>query len=150
MRLAPLSSLLHNWKEVSALKSRKFLGSFLLLAIAVMSGAISHRNQTLAADYSCKSSSCPNSSQCTGDRWSKTGSCSITCYKEAGAPGEIIYSGSANCGTSPDSGVGGSGGGSMEGGGCSTDWDCFAGESCNQSTGSCEAYGGGIGGLLGE
>ena len=127
----------------------KLAGTFLLLTIAAISGAISDRNQTLAADYTCKSSTCPNPSQCTGDRWSKSGACSITCYKEAGAPGEIIYSGSANCGTSPDSGGGGAGGGSIEGG-CSSVWDCFAGETCDESTGNCRAYGGGIGGLLGE
>lgn len=127
----------------------KFLTTLLLLAMAVMSGASSNRTQILAADFTCKSSTCPNPSQCTGDRFSKSGDCSITCYKDSGAPGEIVYSGSAHCGTSPNSGGGGGGGGSTEGG-CGSDWDCFAGETCDQFTGTCRQHGGnGFGGLLG-
>jgi hypothetical protein len=78
----------------------KTLVGFALLAMAAMLTSISHRNQTLAADFSCKlAATCPGIAQCTGDRWTRTGDCSINCYREAGAPGEIVFSGSANCGT---------------------------------------------------
>jgi len=78
----------------------KTLIGFVLLALAAMLTSFSHRNQTLAAGWSCKlSATCPGIGQCGGDRWMKTGECAISCFKEAGAPGELIFSGSANCGT---------------------------------------------------
>ena len=78
----------------------KTLVGFALLALAAML-TTSHRSQTLAADYSCKlNSTCPGIAQCTGDRWMRTGECSISCFRESGAQGEIIFSGSANCGAS--------------------------------------------------
>jgi hypothetical protein len=72
------------------------LGSLLLLAAIL--GSTSNRNQTSAAEFSCKSSQCPNSAKCEGDHWARS-ECAITCYRDAGAPGEIVVSGSANCGT---------------------------------------------------
>jgi len=92
-----------------------------LLLVAVMLGSVSDRNQTLAAEYSCKTSQCPNTAKCAGDYWTSTGTCSISCYKESGAPGEIVFSGSANCGTSS----GGGGEGSLffpDGGYCYDNW----------------------------
>ena len=81
----------------------KTLVGFGLLAMAAMLGSSSDRNQTRAAEYSCKlTATCPNSAKCEGDRWTRTGDCSISCYKESGAPGEIIFSGSANCGASSE------------------------------------------------
>jgi len=81
---------------------KTFVG-FGLLALAAMLGLTSDRNQILAADYSCKlTATCPGSAKCEGDRWTRTGECSISCYKESGAPGEIVFSGSANCGASSD------------------------------------------------
>ena len=78
----------------------KTLVGFALLAMAAMLTSSSHRNQTLAADFSCKlAPACTGIAQCTGDRWTRTGECSISCYKEAGAPGEIVFTASANCGT---------------------------------------------------
>ncbi len=47
-------------------------------------------------------------------------------------------------------GGGGGGGGGGESGGCWSDWDCFAGEYCDQGTGSCYEYGSGPGGIIGE
>jgi len=77
----------------------KTLVGFALFALAAMLTSVSHRNQTLAADYSCKlTATCPNSAKCEGTLWTRTGDCSISCYKESGAPGEIVFSGSANCG----------------------------------------------------
>ena len=83
----------------------KTLLSIALLAVAAMLTSFSDRNQTLASgDFTCKlSPACPGIAQCSGDRWTRTGDCSISCYKDVGAPGEIVFSGSANCGT----GVGG-------------------------------------------
>ena len=79
----------------------KTLVIFALLALAAMLASFSNRNQTLAADWSCRlSATCPGIAQCTGDRWMKTGECSISCFKESGGPGELIFSGSANCGAS--------------------------------------------------
>ena len=87
------------------------LATLLLVAMAVMFGSVSNRNRTLAAEYSCKTSQCPSIAKCEGDHWTSNGNCSITCYRESGAPGEIVYSGSANCGSSPGGGGGGGGGG---------------------------------------
>jgi hypothetical protein len=84
------------------------LATLLLVAMAVMFGSVGNRNQTLAAEYSCTTSQCPNSAKCEGDHWTRTGDCSISCYKESGAPGEIVFSGSANCGASSGGGGGGS------------------------------------------
>jgi hypothetical protein len=100
------------------------LGTLFLMTLAVMSGAVSDRNQTLAADYSCKTSQCPNTAKCEGDHWNKTGDCTIACYKDSGAPGEIVFSGSANCGTSSGGGGGGGQVGYYLGGGgyCYDNW----------------------------
>jgi hypothetical protein len=82
------------------MRRTKTLVGFALLVLAAMLASFSHRNQTLAADYSCKlSPACPGIAQCSGDRWMRTGDCSISCFKEIGAPGEVVFSGSANCGT---------------------------------------------------
>lgn len=78
----------------------KTLVGFALLTVAVMLTSFSGRNQTLAGDFSCRlSPACAGVAQCSGDRWTRTGDCSISCYKEAGAPGEIVFTSSANCGT---------------------------------------------------
>src|SRR5215213_9562810 len=84
------------------------LGTLLLTVIAIMSGAVSDRNPTLAADYSCHKATCPGIAQCSGDHWAQSGSCGVTCYKESGAPGQIVFNGSADC-SSPQSGGGGGG-----------------------------------------
>jgi hypothetical protein len=77
----------------------KTLVGFGLLVLVAMLTSISHRNQTLAADWSCRlTATCPGIAQCTGDRWMRTGDCSISCFKESGAPGELVFSGGANCG----------------------------------------------------
>lgn len=76
------------------------LGTLLLLAMTAMPGAVSNRNQTLAAEFSCQSgATCPNPSKCSGDHFTASG-CSYTCYRDSGAPGQMVFSGSANCGTS--------------------------------------------------
>lgn len=79
-----------------------------LILIAALLGWVSDRSHTRAAEYSCKTTQCPNLAKCEGDHWTKTGDCSISCYKESGVPGEIVFSGSANCGTSSGAGLGGS------------------------------------------
>ncbi len=79
------------------MKSRITILGILLVAAANLN-SISDRNQTLAAEFSCKSSQCPNSAKCDGDHWARS-DCTITCYRDTGTPGEIIFSGSANCGT---------------------------------------------------
>ena len=84
------------------------LGTLLLMAVAVMSGAVSDRNQARAANYSCHRAICPGEAQCSGDHWAQSGSCGVICYKEAGAPGQIVFNGSADC--SPPQGNGGGGG----------------------------------------
>jgi hypothetical protein len=90
----------------------KTLVGVALLAVAAMLTSFSDRNQTLAADYSCRlSPACPGIGQCGGDRWMRTGDCSISCFKESGAPGELVFSGSANCGT----GAGGRAAGDLPG-----------------------------------
>jgi len=96
-----------------------------ILTMAVISGGISNRNQTLAADFSCTTATCPGMAQCSGDHWTQSGTCQKTCYRDSGAPGQIVFSGSANC-SPPSSGSGGSGGGSSgsgsEGGYCADNW----------------------------
>lgn len=92
----------------------KTLVGFVFLAMAAMLGSINDRNQTLAATYGCKTSQCPNVAACDGDHWTKTGECTISCYKDSGTTGEIVFSGSANCGTSSGGGGGGGGGGTIE------------------------------------
>jgi hypothetical protein len=91
----------------------KILIGFGLLALAAMFTAVGDRNQTLAATYGCKTSQCPNIATCDGDHWTKTGECTISCYKDAGTTGEIVFSGGANCGASSGGG-GGGGGGTIE------------------------------------
>ena len=82
----------------------KTLVGFGLLAFAAMLGSSSDRNQTQAAEwYGCKlTATCPGTAKCEGDRWMRTGDCSISCFKESGAPGEVVFSGSANCGASSE------------------------------------------------
>jgi hypothetical protein len=82
----------------------KTLVGFALLALTAMFTSNSHRNQTLAAEYySCKlTATCPGTAKCEGDRWMRTGDCSISCFKESGGPGELVFSGSANCGASSE------------------------------------------------
>lgn len=81
----------------------KTIAGFGLLALAAMLTSSSDRNQTFAAEYSCKlTATCPGTAKCEGNLWTRTGPCSISCYKESGAPGEIIFSGSANCGDSSE------------------------------------------------
>ncbi len=87
----------------------KIFLTLVLLALVAISSAIGNRNATLAATYGCRNSQCPNIATCDGDHWTKTGECTISCYKDSGTTGEIVFSGSANCGTS--SGGGGGGGG---------------------------------------
>jgi hypothetical protein len=83
----------------------KTFAGFALLALAAMA-PIGNRNPTSAAEFSCRSSQCPNIAKCEGDRWVRS-TCAITCYRDTGVPGEIIFSGSANCGTGDGSfGVG--------------------------------------------
>jgi hypothetical protein len=103
------------------------LGTVLLLAVAVLSGGIGNRNQTQAAVFSCQGTNCPNQSSCTGDHWVQS-TCSITCYKDQGVTGQMVFSGSANCGTSAGggggTGGGGGGGGGFEGSGyCADNWE---------------------------
>ena len=82
---------------------RTFLG-LALLALAAILTSTSNRNQTFAAEwYGCRlTATCPGTAKCEGDRWMRTGDCSISCFKESGAPGELIFSGSANCGASTE------------------------------------------------
>lgn len=91
--------------------------TLVLLAMATLFGAIDNRNQTLAADFTChNTSNWPGIAQCSGDRYAQTGTCAITCYKEAGSPaGLIVANGSANCAPPPPGGGGGGGGGNLEG-----------------------------------
>jgi len=80
----------------------KTFAGFALLALAAMLTSTSNQNQTLAAEwYGCRlTATCPGTARCEGDRWMRTGDCSISCFKEFGAPGELVFSGSANCGAS--------------------------------------------------
>ena len=88
----------------------KIFVTLVLLAMAVLFGAIDNRTETLAADYTChNTSNCPGIAQCSGDKYAQTGACAITCYKEAGNPaGLIVANGSANC-APPSTGGGGGG-----------------------------------------
>lgn len=106
----------------------KIFVTLVLLAMAVLFGAIDNRNQTLAADYSCRNTSnCPGQATCSGDRYAETGACAITCYKEAGNPaGLIVANGSANC-APPSPGGGGRPGGNLE------DFDLTEGEYCAEN-----------------
>ena len=84
----------------------RIIGTLLLLTVAALLGGTLNRDQTLAAPtHSCKAgTACPNNSSCEGDTWYSNGNCAITCYKESGAPGQVVYSGSAHCGTQPNGG----------------------------------------------
>jgi len=93
--------------------------------MAVMSSAISNRNQTLAADYRCTTTNCPGQAQCSGDHWTQTGNCAISCYKDLGAPGQIVFNGSATCSPPPSGGGGGGGGGGFGGGGFGGEGYCY-------------------------
>jgi hypothetical protein len=106
----------------------KIFVTFVLLAMAVMSTAISNRNETRAAEFTCQSgTTCPNPSKCSGDHFTATG-CTYTCYKDTGVPGQIVFAGSANCGTTAGGGGGTGGGGgpvgfnNTEGTYCSENW----------------------------
>lgn len=84
----------------------KTLVVFALLALIAMLTTSSNRHQTFAAEwYGCKlTATCPGTARCEGDRWMRTGDCSISCFKESGGPGELVFSGSANCGASAGEG----------------------------------------------
>jgi hypothetical protein len=86
------------------MKRIKTLAAFALLALAAMLTSNNDRNRTYAADWhSCKlSATCPGASKCEGDHWTRTGDCSISCYKESGLPGELVFNGGANCGASSE------------------------------------------------
>jgi hypothetical protein len=84
------------------------LAILVLLAMAAMPGVIGNGDRTLAADYSCKTTTCTGTAQCSGDHWAQSGTCEITCYRDSGAPGQIVFNGSANC--SPPSSGGSSSG----------------------------------------
>lgn len=82
------------------LRKRLMIALLFLAAALLFPAAIANQDQTLAAEYSCQAgSTCPNPSKCTGDHWLADG-CKITCYKDSGTPGQIVFSGSANCGAS--------------------------------------------------
>ena len=106
------------------MKHLKTLLVFTILALAVMTGVTSNRYQTLAADFSCTTSTCPGIAQCSGDRWAQSGTCQKTCYRDTGVPGQIVFNGSANCSppSSGGSGGGGGGNGGFEGGYCADNW----------------------------
>ena len=92
------------------MKRIKILVTLVLLAMATISGAIGNQSPTLAAEFTCQNgATCPNPSKCTGDHFVASG-CTYTCYKDSGVPGQIVFSGSANCGTSTGGGGGGGGG----------------------------------------
>ncbi|HKR13795.1 MAG TPA: hypothetical protein VJT15_17145 [Pyrinomonadaceae bacterium] len=92
----------------------KIFVTVVLLAMAAMFGTLGNRNQTLAAEFTCQNNNnCPNPSKCTGDNFVVSG-CTYTCYRASGLPGQMIFSGSANCGTA--AGGGGTGGGGGGGG----------------------------------
>jgi hypothetical protein len=91
----------------------KTLLVLLILAMAVMSGPISNRNQTRAADFRCTTATCPGQAQCSGDYYTQTG-CAVSCYKALGLPGQIVLNGTANCSPPPSGGGGGGGGGGLE------------------------------------
>lgn len=81
---------------------KRLMVVLLLGAALVFPASIANQDQTLAAEYSCHAgTTCPNSSKCTGSHWVADG-CSITCYKEQGSPGQLVFAGSANCGTGGD------------------------------------------------
>lgn len=92
----------------------KILVTLVLLAMAAISGAVGNRNRTLAADYRCTTTTCTGQAQCSGDYFSQTGNCAITCYRATGVPGQIVVNGSANC-APPSTGGGGGGGGTIVG-----------------------------------
>lgn len=93
----------------------KILATFLVIAMAAMLGSVRDRDQAHAAEHSCKlTSSCQGSAKCEGTLWRRTGDCSIDCFRESGLPGEIVFSGSANCGSGTNPGGGGGGAGMEE------------------------------------
>ena len=92
----------------------RLLATLLLLTVVALVGGTSNSNPTLAADYRCTGPNCPGQAQCSGDVWTQSGTCQITCYKESGAPGQIVFNGSANC-SPPSSGTGGGSGGGYAG-----------------------------------
>lgn len=83
--------------------SKRLMGVFLLVGAAlVFPAAIPNQDHALAAEYGCQAgTTCPNASKCTGSHYVPDG-CSITCYTEQGGPGQLVFSGSANCGTGGD------------------------------------------------
>ena len=107
------------------MKSRlTILGTLLLLGSAVMFGTVTDGNKALAGDFSCHKATCPGLAQCTGDHWAQSGTCGIICYKDEGAPGQIVASASVDCAPSQSSG---SGGGTVgfyigDGGYCYDNW----------------------------
>ncbi len=78
---------------------KRFVVFLLMLAAAFSSAAVANRYQTVAATFTCKTATCINNSSCEGTHYVADG-CNITCYREQGAPGQLVYSGGASCGTS--------------------------------------------------
>ena len=101
-----------------------------LLVLTILATAfmvdVPSKNQTLAADFPCTTSTCPGIAQCSGDRWAQSGTCQKTCYRDTGVPGQIVFNGSANCspptGNGTGGGGGGGGGGESGGGYCYDNW----------------------------
>ena len=92
------SSLLHNQKGVEMRRIKTLVG-FALFILAALLVPIGDRHPTMAANFTCKlTATCPGVAFCEGTLWTRTGDCSISCYRESGQPGEIVFNGSANCG----------------------------------------------------
>ena len=72
-----------------------------LLVLGVVVTSVSNRNPALAGltIYGCHDldNSCTGYATCQGDRWMKTGTCSISCLNESGRPGEFVVVSSASC-----------------------------------------------------
>lgn len=89
----------------------KLLGTLLLLTVATLVGGSSNPIPTIAAEFKCKSApTCPNEAQCSGTYFEPTG-CNYKCYTDGTRPGEIVFSGSANCSATSSGNNGGSGSG---------------------------------------
>jgi hypothetical protein len=80
---------------------KTLLVAIVLLAVAAMLTQPGYRNEAFAADFTCRlSSECLGVGQCSGDKWMKTGTCSISCLKETSTAGELVVVSGANCGGS--------------------------------------------------
>jgi len=77
----------------------RILVGFAFLALAAVTTSVSNRSHTLAAEWTCKlGSECAGVAYCSGDKWMKTGTCSISCLKETSNAGEFVVVSGANCG----------------------------------------------------